>query len=223
MFRCLDGFGYGPNFISWIKLLYTLPKASVVTNNKRSQYFQLLRGTRQGCPVSPLLFALAIEPLSITLKSLPSISGIRRGGVEHRISLYADDLLLYVSNPVLSVPHIVQALERFGKLSGYKLNFGKSECYPVNDLALQIDDSALPFQMSRSGFKYLGINITRDMHHLFQENFSPLIEKVKLDLKKWNSLHLSLAGKVNCIKMNVLPKFLYLFQCIPLYLPKSFF
>jgi len=223
LFACLEKFGYGPNFISWIKLLYTLPKASVVTNGKQSPYFQLSRATRQGCPISPLLFALAIEPLSITLKSLPSIHGIYRGGLEHRLSLYADDLVLYVSNPVLSVPHIVQALERFGSFSGYKLNFGKSECYPVNNMALQLQDNALPFQMSRNGFKYLGINITRDMHSLYQANFSPLFEKVKLDLKKWESLNLTLAGRVNCIKMNVLPTFLYLFQCIPLYLPKSFF
>lgn len=223
LFACLKKFGYGPNFISWIKLLYTSPKASVTTNGKRSQYFQLSRGTRQGCPLSPLLFALAIEPLSLTLKTSPSITGIHRGGREHRVSLYADDLLMYVSDPVSCAPHVTHALRRFGVLSGYKLNFSKSECYPVNDLALQIQDGSLPFQMSRNGFKYLGINITRDMQSLYQENFCLLFDKVKLDLKKWRSLHLSLAGKVNCIKMNVLPKFLYLFQCIPLYLPKSFF
>lgn len=79
LFTCLKKFGYGPNFISWIKLLYTSPKASVITNGKRSQYFQLSRGTRQGCPISPLLLALAIEPLSITLKSLPSLCGIHGG------------------------------------------------------------------------------------------------------------------------------------------------
>ena len=89
-----------------------------------------------------------------------------------------------------------------------KLNLSKSECYPVNNLALQIQDNVLPFKMSRNGFKYLGINITRDMKNIYQENVAPLLVKVKLDLKKWRSLHLSLAGKVNCIKMGVLPKFL---------------
>ena len=223
LFTCLRKFGYGPNFISWIKLLYSSPKASVVTNGRQSQYFTLSRATRQGCPISPLLFALAIEPLSISLKSLPSISGTFRGGEEHRLSLYADDLLLFVSDPILSVPHILHALLRFGKFSGYKLNFSKSECYPVNNLALQIQENVLPFKTSRNGFKYLGINITRDMKNLYRENFAPLLDKVKLDLKKWRTLHLSLAGKVNCIKMSVLPKFLYLFQCIPLYLTRSFF
>lgn len=223
LFACLKKFGYGPNFISWINLLYSSPKASVITNGTRSQYFHLSRGTRQGCPISPLLFALVIEPLSIALKSSPLISGIHRGRKEYKLSLYADDLLIYVSDPVLSVPHIVHVLEGFGTFSGYKLNFSKSECYPVNDLALQIQDGVLPFHISRNGFRYLGINITRDIQSLYQENYCPLVEKVKLDLTKWKTLNLSLAGKVNCIKMSVLPKFLYLFQCIPLYLPKSFF
>lgn len=223
LFACLKKFGYGPNFISSIKLLYTLPRASVTTNGKRSKYFQLSRGTRQGSPISPLLFALALEPLSLTLQTSLAIDGIHRRGREHRLSLYADDLLLYVSDPVSCAPHIIHSLRRFGVLSGYKLNFSKSECYPVNDLALQIKDGILPFKLARNGFKYLGINITRDMQSLYQENFCLLFEKVKSDLKKWKPLHLSLAGKVNCIKMNVLPKFLYLFQCIPLYLPKSFF
>ena len=187
LFTCLKIFGYGPNFISWINLLYSSPKASVITNGKQSQYFHLSRGTRQGCPISPLLFALAIEPLSIALKSSPLISGIYRAGEEHKLSLYADDLLIYVSDPVSSVPHIVHVLEGFGTFSGYKLNFTKSECYPVNDLALQIQDGTLPFHMSRNGFRYLGINITRDMQSLYQENYYPLFEKVKLDLIKWKT------------------------------------
>ena len=80
-------------------------------------------------------------------------------------------------NPILCVPHIIHTLKRFGSFSGYKLNLGKSECYPVNDLALQMQDNILPFQMSRSGFKYLGINIARDMQSLYQENFVRIFDK----------------------------------------------
>lgn len=60
------------------------------------------------------------------------------------------------------------------------------------------------------------------MQSLLQENLSRLLEKVKLDLKNWKTINLSLAGKVNFIQMNMLPIF-HLFQCIPLYLPKSIF
>jgi len=66
---CEKRFGFGNIFISWIRLLYTSPQACVRTNNDYSDYFPLKRGIRQGCPLSPLLFAIAIEPLAVALKS----------------------------------------------------------------------------------------------------------------------------------------------------------
>ena len=101
LFTCLKKLSYGLNFISGIQLLYSSPKASVVTNARQPQYFTLSRATHQGYPIGPLLFALAIEPFSIALKSLSSISGIFRVGEEHGLSLYADDLLFSVSDPTL--------------------------------------------------------------------------------------------------------------------------
>ena len=100
LFTALKIFGFGDRFSTWIRLLYTDPQASDCTGDTRSDYFPLSRGTRQGCPLSPLLSALAIEPLSIALRFSPLLQGIHREGIEHRVSLYADDLLLYVSNSV---------------------------------------------------------------------------------------------------------------------------
>lgn len=81
-------------FISWVKLFYASPSARVLTNNQYSKPFSLHRGTRQGCLLSPLLFMLAVEPLAIALRDCKQISGVWRGGLEHKVSLYADDLLL---------------------------------------------------------------------------------------------------------------------------------
>ncbi|KAG2467990.1 LIN1 transcriptase, partial [Polypterus senegalus] len=65
LFTTLEKFGFGPNICAWIKLLYTSPEASVCISNINSDYFKLECGTRQGCPLSPLLFAIAIGPLAV--------------------------------------------------------------------------------------------------------------------------------------------------------------
>lgn len=131
-------------------------------------------------------------------------------------------MLSYISDPLQCISKIISVLHTFGQISDYKLNSRKSECLPVNNLASQIPDQALPFHISRSGFKYLGINITPSFKNLFDGNFAQLISKLKSDLQRWDILHLMLAGRVNCIKMNVLPRFLFLFQCSPVFLSKSF-
>lgn len=92
IFMVLQKFEYGSKLISLIRLLYSTPSACVKTNSETSPYFPLSRGTRQGCPLSRLLFALAIEPLSMALKLSAAFSGVHRGGREHRVS-YADDLI----------------------------------------------------------------------------------------------------------------------------------
>lgn len=132
-------------------------------------------------------------------------------------------MLLYLSDLIIGIPQVVKILNQFGTFSGYKLNFSKSVCFLINNKGLHISSKDIPFQLSVSGFKYLGINITQALPNLYKVNFAPLIDKLKLDLKRWNLMFLSLAGRINCEKMNILPRFLYLFQCIPIFLPKSFF
>lgn len=111
LFYTLEKFGFGEKFISWVKLLYSAPQASVRTNNTHSGYFSLHRSTRHGCPLSPILFAIAIEPLSISLRSDSSILGIKRMGTEQKVSLYADDLLLYISDLGRSIPVALNTLK----------------------------------------------------------------------------------------------------------------
>lgn len=94
---------------------------------------------------------------------------------------------------------------------------------PVNPVAKLINFGQFPFKISTQKFKYLGIWITHAFKDIFKANFLPLLHNLKEDLEHWNLLPLSLGGRINTIKMNVLPKFLYVFQCVPIFLSKSFF
>jgi len=87
LFEVLKRYGLGEGYIKWIRLLYRDPQAEIITNSQISKPFNLSRGTRQGCPLSPLLFLFAIEPLTMTIRSNPEIKGITIGEREHCLQI----------------------------------------------------------------------------------------------------------------------------------------
>lgn len=84
--------------------------------------------------MSPLLFDLTIEPLAVALRSAEELTGVVRGGLNHKLSLYADDLILYLSDPCTSIPKAFEIISNFGEISGYKINLTKCLLFPINDL-----------------------------------------------------------------------------------------
>lgn len=95
--------------------------------------------------------------------------------------------------------------------------------FPVNQLAKSVNYSGFPFKLEQQSFTYLGINVTRSYKDLYDHNFKTLLEHTKQDFLRWSALPITLAGRVNTVKMTVLPRFLYLFQMIPILLTKSWF
>lgn len=216
-------FGLGDNFASWVEMLYAHPTASVVTNCDKSPIFSLQRSCRQGCPLSPLLFALAMEPLATNIRNHPSIAPLILGKVDHRISLYADDVVLFLSHPEESVPLLLELINKFGELSGYTINWDKSEFLSLkNNLSPNFVNS-LPFHIVTDKIKYLGLVIPKDPKQIYKLNYLNMLEKLKSNIETWRLLPLSMIGRVNAIKMMALPRFLYLFQSLPIFIPKTFF
>lgn len=121
--------------------------AAVRTSNNLSTYFELNRGTKQGSPLSPLLFAVALEPLALALKQCPTIKGKQRVGSKHKVLLYADDMVLFISGPRSSLPELSILLTKFGRISGYKVNLRKSELMPISSLGRSYFGS-IPFKFS---------------------------------------------------------------------------
>lgn len=118
--------------LSWIKGLYTHPTARVKVNGTLSESFKMYNGTRQGCPLSPLLFALALEPLLSEIRLSPDISGVKIGEEEYKIAAYADDILFYVTHPRTTLPNLIATIKDYGRLSNFRVNPTKSETLDIN-------------------------------------------------------------------------------------------
>lgn len=101
----LEKIEFGAGFISWVKLLYNNPNARILTNQTVSDAFNLYWGTRQGCALSPQLFALALEPAAETIQTRTEIHGYYTEYTSNKISLYAD-ILMYITRPQTSIPTV---------------------------------------------------------------------------------------------------------------------
>lgn len=223
LIHVLESFGFGQGFIRWIQLIYAEPKAAVLTNGIVSSFFNIYRGAKQGDPLSPLLFIIFLEPLAMAVRSETNIRGVRSGGREHKLFLYADDILWLSVNPVSSAPKLLEIMGTFSEISGYKINWHKSEVMPVSRTCLPTINNTLQFKWMDSGMQYLGICLTPDINDMIQANFFPLLQPIKANLDKWRRINLSLWGKIHTIKMIVAPQVNYISMMVPLTVPDSFF
>lgn len=215
LFFTLKELDLGKEFIEWVKLLYHNPLGAVITTGKCSPYFILGRGTRQGCPLSPLLFAIAIEPLAEAIRTHSTIHSISINHRHHKISLYADDVLLFITQPEISTMSVLSVINEFSKFSDHKINFSKSEAMPLGQVHHSLPPGLSPFRWATEGFVYLGIFITPLLQRMFKANFQPLLKRIHNDLQRWSSSPLSMLGRISLIKMIILPRLLYKFQMIP--------
>ncbi len=203
MWAVLQCFGFGEHFISMIKTLYHSPAASVITGNIISPTFPLQRGTRQGCPLSTLLFCLSLEPLAQAIRK--SEVSIKIHDHNHSISLYTDDIILYLGHFDVSVSSIIKEFDNFSSLSGYKINWSKSALMPINNI--KVNYSIPSFIPIKEYFIYLGITIYKNIHKIARDNFNNILVKVKNDIQRWKNLKVSLQGRISTVKMNLLPRF----------------
>lgn len=176
---------------------YHTPRARVRTNNWVSGPFNLYRGTRQGCPLSPSLFALALDPLAIAIRGASDVWGLRVGMMEERLSLYADDALLYLNEDGPSLQAALCIFDHFGGLSGVKINWTKSVIFPLDGGGTSGPHTS-PLKMVRE-FKYLGIVITRHPSEFIAKNLTPVIHTLRTKCSAWGNLQLNLLGRINLL------------------------
>ena len=126
LLKTLETFNFGPDFISWIRAIYTNITSCVMNNGYGSKYFKLGRGVRQGDPISAYLFILALEPLAHYIRQNEEIRGIKVCNNEIKLSLFADDITSYLKDEH-SARVLFRALQDFKSASGLNVNSDKTE------------------------------------------------------------------------------------------------
>jgi len=130
--------------------------------------FPLKSGTRQGCPLSPLLFNIVLEVWTTAIRAEKEIKGIQIGK-EIKLSLFADEMILYIENPKDSTRKLLQLINEYGKVSGYKINTQKSLAFLyTNNVKTEREiKETTPFTIAMKRIKYLGIYLPKETKDLY--------------------------------------------------------
>ena len=133
--------------------------------------FPLKPGTRQECPLSPLLFNIVLEVLATAIRAEKEIKGIQIGKKEVKLSLFADGVILYIENPKDSTGKLLELINEYCKLARYKINTKKSIAfvYTNKDKKERESKETIPFTIATKGIKYLGIYLSKETKPIYRK------------------------------------------------------
>ena len=109
-------------YFNIIKAIYVKPTANIILNGEKLKAFLPKSERRQGCPISPLLFNIVLEVLATTIRAEKEIKGIQIGKEEVKLSLFAEDMILYIENHKDSTRKLLELINEYSKIAGYKIN-----------------------------------------------------------------------------------------------------
>ena len=212
----LNKYNFGEFAKKWVRTLYNDAQSCVINNGHFSRFFNLGRGCRQGDPLSPYLFILAIEPLAMSIKNNQDIKGITIGGHEHKIGQYADDTFLLLDGSERSLIKAMESFTLFEKCAGLRVNIDKTL---VARLGTKVKEKAIvcPELKLRyvTEFTLLGIRFSTVHKKMVEQNLEDKIEKIKTLLKQYGRKNLSLMAKVTVVKTMALPQLVHILSVTP--------
>ena len=198
MIKTLQKAGIERTYLNIIKAMYKKPTANIILNGEKLKPFPLRSRTRQGCLLSPLLFSIVLEVLAMPIREEKEIKGIQIGKEEVKLSLFAHDMILYIENPKDATRKLLELINEFSKVAGYKINAQKSRAflYTNNERSEREIKETLPFTIATKRIKYLGINLPRETKDLYAENCKTLMKDIKDDTNTWRDIPCSWIGRI---------------------------
>ena len=195
-----------------------------ILNSERLKVFLVRLGTRQGCLPSPLLINVVLEFLAMVIIEDKEIKGIQVGK-EVKVSLFSDDMILHIENPKDVTRKLLALINKFGKVSGYKINTQKSIAFLyIKDEKLEREvKETIPPAITSKRIKYLEINLSNVTKDLYSKHYMMQLKEIKGDKDRWREISCSCIGRINVVKMTTLSKAIYRFNSMLFKLSCVFF
>ena len=215
--KALRFFNFGPDLRQWISTLYHNASSCVSVNGQYSKWFGIRRGVRQGDPISPYLFLICAEIMSIMIRQNGIIKGIKINAQETLLAQFADDTSICLDGSEDSFKECIRVLNLFSNISGLTINTEKTNVIWIgskkhSSTKFLRDEN---FCWNPGIFKILGISFCTDIDRICEINFENKLETIKRTLHKWKKRQLTPFGKITVIKTLALPQLTYLFMNLP--------
>ena len=197
LFKAMEAFGIGDEFIKWVKALYSDASTRIKVNGFLTPRILLRRGVRQGCPLSPLLYVLVIELLALQLRQNPNIVGFQVGG-EKIVSLhYADDAIIVIKQNQC-FKEVIKDLKLFEDATGAKVNWEKTEGLWIGNWKDRLD-TPMNITWTNKNVKALGVYFGNE--NPAKHTFDDIIPKVKRSMNYWKQFLLSVSARARTIEI----------------------
>ena len=199
------------------KTLYNNASSCVSVNGQYSKWFGIGRGVRQGDPISPYLFLICAEIMSIMIHQNEAIKGIKINAQETLLAQFADDTTICLDGSKESFKECIKVLHFFSNISGLTINAEKTNIVWIggrkhsNTKCLRDEN----FCWNPGMFRILGISFCTDINRICEINFEHKLENIKRTLNKWKKRQLTPYGKITVIKTLAIPQLTYLFMNLP--------
>ena len=215
--KALKKFNFGDDFIKWVNMFLKNSESRVILNGHLSDSFNLQRGCRQGDPISPYLFILCSEFLTLKLKTSIDIEGIQVLNKEHRLNQYADDTSLFLKAYKRNLKNALDILTWFYRVSGLKINIQKTKVICIGPIR-ETDRRFCRENNLEWVHKFTSLGIDYDVlniENITEYNITEKIKSMQNLIQVWMSRNITPIGRVAIFKSLILSKIIHVLQSLP--------